>query len=76
MTEDELAAEIHEAWQHQYDECAHDKYLGGTSNGEPYEMCRIFARRILARRASRARVSDTGTVAPDTVSPAPVRADP
>lgn len=46
-----LAAEIHEAWEYQYDECTHGHYSGGATHGEPYAMCEIFARRIIYRRA-------------------------
>lgn len=45
-----LAAEIHEAWEFQYDECTHGTY-SGPLEGTPYAMCEIFARRIIYRRA-------------------------
>ena len=47
----ELAAEIHEAWEFQYDECDHGTYWGGHLSGEPYAMCEITASRIVRRRA-------------------------
>lgn len=45
-----LSAEIHEAWEFQYDECDHGNYRGGHLNGEPYAMCRLSAERIIRRR--------------------------
>ena len=46
-----LAAEIHEAWEFQYDQCDHGTYRGGYLNGKPYAMCEITAERIVRRRA-------------------------
>ena len=48
----QLAAEIHEAWEFQYDECDHGTYRGGHLNGEPYAMCEVTAARIVRRRAA------------------------
>lgn len=45
-----LAAEIHEAWEFQYDECDHGTYTGGPRHGEPYAMCELTAARIVERR--------------------------
>lgn len=50
---DSLAAEIHEAMEFQYDQCDHGTYHGGHLHGEPYQMCRITAERIVRRRAVR-----------------------
>lgn len=50
---DSLAAEIHEAVEFQYDQCDHGTYRGGHMHGEPYQMCRINAERIMRRRAAR-----------------------
>lgn len=50
---DSLAAEIHEAVEFQYDQCDHGTYQGGHLHGEPYQMCRINAERIVRRRAAR-----------------------
>lgn len=50
---DSLAAEIHEAVEFQYDQCDHGTYHGGHMHGEPYQMCRINAERIVRRRAAR-----------------------
>lgn len=47
-----LAAEIHEAWEFQYDQCDHGTYRGGYLNGKPYAMCEITAERIVRRRAA------------------------
>ena len=47
-----LAAEIHEAYTYQYDECDHGTYAGGAMHGEPYSMCRINAERIIRRRSN------------------------
>ena len=47
-----LAAEIHEAYAYQYDECDHGTYAGGAMHGEPYSMCRINAERIIRRRSN------------------------
>ena len=47
-----LAAEIHEAYTYQYDECDHGTYTGGAMHGEPYSMCRINAERIIRRRSN------------------------
>lgn len=48
-----LAAEIHEAVEFQYDQCDHGTYRGGHMHGEPYQMCRIIAERIVRRRVAR-----------------------
>lgn len=45
-----LAAEIHEAWEFQYDQCDHGNYTGGAMHGQPYAMCMITATRIISRR--------------------------
>ena len=50
---DSLAAEIHEAVEFQYDQCDHGTYHGGHMHGQPYQMCRINAERIVRRRAAR-----------------------
>lgn len=50
---DSLAAEIHEAVEFQYDQCDHGTYHGGHMHGEPYQMCRINAERIVRRRNAR-----------------------
>ena len=47
-----LAAEIHEAYAYQYDECDHGTYVGGAMHGEPYSMCLINAERIIRRRSN------------------------
>ena len=47
-----LAAEIHEAYAYQYDECDHGTYAGGAMRGEPYSMCLINAERIIRRRST------------------------
>jgi len=47
-----LAAEIHEAWEFQYDQCDHGTYNGGPSAGQPYAMCELTAARIIGRRAA------------------------
>lgn len=52
---DSLAAEIHEAWEFQYDQCDHGTYMGGHLNGEPYAMCRLSAERIVRRRLAKAQ---------------------
>ena len=44
-----LAAEIHDAWEYQYDECTHGTY-SGPLQGTPYAMCEIFARLIISKR--------------------------
>lgn len=48
-----LTAEIHEAWEFQNGDCDHGEYRGGPFHGEPYEMCRLAAERIIRRRAAR-----------------------
>lgn len=50
-----LAAEIHEAWEFQYDQCDHGLYMGGHLHGEPYAMCRLSAERIVRRRLAKAQ---------------------
>ena len=52
-----LAAEIHEAWEFQYDQCDHGTYRGGYLNGKPYAMCEITAERIVRRRARHRQAS-------------------
>lgn len=47
---DHLTREIHEAWEFQYDQCDHGTYGGGPGHGQPYEMCRLSAERIIRRR--------------------------
>lgn len=59
---DTLAAEIHEAWEFQYDECDHGTYSGGHLNGEPYAMCRLSAERIVRRRAADRIEKEAGIV--------------
>lgn len=49
---EQLAAEIHEAWEFQYDVCDHGTHRGGHLNGEPYAMCELTAARIVRRRAA------------------------
>lgn len=38
-----IAEALHDALTHQYDECPHGTYSGGTNHGKPYKMCEILA---------------------------------
>lgn len=38
-----LALALHDYTAFQYGECDHGTYSGGTSHGEPYEMCKLAA---------------------------------
>lgn len=65
-----LAAEIHEAWEFQYDECDHGTYTGGAQHGEPYAMCELTAARIIRRRWEKRDSEICGVARPRSVNPA------
>lgn len=53
VTAEWLTEALHAAFEWQYDECDHGTYAGGSSNGEPYAMCAIFARFVADRAVVR-----------------------